>query len=65
MDREQQIIEKNKQYLNFNTLELEYTLMHLIKKRNSLYLKGLNDENINDKIRLIQTKIRNYANPNT
>lgn len=57
MDRTEQI--------TFDTLELEYTLNYLIKKRNSLYLKGLNDENINDKIRLIQTKIRNYANPNT
>lgn len=57
MDREQQI--------EFETLELEYTLGYLIKKRNSLYLKGLNDEKINDKIRVIQTKIRNYANTNT
>jgi hypothetical protein len=57
MDREQQI--------EFDTLELEYTLSYLIKKRNSLYLKGLNDEKINDKIRVIQTKIRNYANSNT
>jgi hypothetical protein len=57
MDTEQQI--------EFNVLELEYTLNYLIKKRNSLYLKGLNDEKINDKIRAIQTKIRNYANTNT
>jgi hypothetical protein len=57
MDREQQI--------EFDALELEYTLSYLIKKRNSLYLKGLNDEKINDKIRVIQTKIRNYANTNT
>jgi len=57
MDREQQI--------EFETLELEYTLSYLIKKRNSLYLKGLNDEKINDKIRAIQTKIRSYANTNT
>jgi hypothetical protein len=57
MDREQQI--------EFDKLELEYTLSYLIKKRNSLYLKGLNDEKINDKIRIIQTKIRNYANTNT
>ena len=57
MDRTEQI--------TFDTLELEYTLNYLIKKRNSLYLKGLNDENINDKIRLIQTKIRNYVNTNT
>lgn len=57
MDRTEQIV--------FDTLELEYTLSYLIKKRNSLYLKGLNDEKINDKIRLTQTKIRNYANTNT
>jgi uncharacterized protein YaaQ len=53
MDREQQI--------EFDTLELEYTLGYLIKKRNSLYLKGLNDEKINDKIRAIQHKLR-FAN---
>jgi hypothetical protein len=53
MDREQQI--------EFDTLELEYTLSYLIKKRNSLYLKGLNDEKINDKIRAIQHKLR-FAN---
>jgi hypothetical protein len=57
MDREQQI--------EFDALELEYTLSYLIKKRQSLYLKGLNDEKINDKIRAIQTKIRSYANTNT
>lgn len=57
MDRTEQI--------EFETLELEYTLSYLIKKRNSLYLKGLNDEKINDKIRIIQTKIRSYANTNT
>ena len=57
MDRETKI--------EFDALELEYTLSYLIKKRNSLYLKGLNDEKINDKIRVIQTKIRNYANTNT
>jgi hypothetical protein len=57
MDRETKI--------KFDALELEYTLNYLIKKRNSLYLKGLNDEKINDKIRVIQTKIRNYANTNT
>jgi hypothetical protein len=53
MDREQQI--------EFEALELEYTLSYLIKKRNSLYLKGLNDEKINDKIRAIQHKLR-FAN---
>lgn len=57
MDRTEQIV--------FDTLELEYTLSYLIKKRNSLYLKGLNDEKINDKIRLTQNKIRSYANTNT
>ncbi len=53
MDREQQI--------EFEALELEYTLSYLIKRRNSLYLKGLNDEKINDKIRAIQHKLR-FAN---
>lgn len=57
MDRTEQI--------TFDALELEYTLNYLIKKRQSLYLKGLNDEKINDKIRTIQTKIRSYANTNT
>ena len=50
MDRTEQI--------TFYALELEYTLNYLIKKRNSLYLKGLNDEKINDKIRAIQHKLR-------
>jgi hypothetical protein len=50
MDREQQII--------LNRLELEYTLSCLLKKRNQLYLKGLNDEKLNDKIRAIQHKFR-------
>jgi hypothetical protein len=53
MDRKQQI--------EFDALELEYTLSYLIKKRQSLYLKGLNDEKINDKIRVIQHKLR-FAN---
>ena len=57
MDRTKQI--------TFDTIELQDTLMHLIKKRESLYLKGLNDEKINDKIRAIQTKIKSYANTNT
>lgn len=57
MDRTEQI--------EFDTIELQDTLMHLIKKRESLYLKGLNDEKINDKIRAIQTKIKSYANTNT
>ena len=42
--------------ITFDALELEYTLNYLIKKRNSLYLKGLND-----KIRAIQHKLR-FAN---
>ena len=50
MDRTEQI--------TFDALELEYTLNYLIKKRNSLYLKCLNDEKINDKIRAIQHKLR-------
>ena len=50
MDREQQI--------EFDALELEYTLSYLIKKRQSLYLKGLNDEKINDKISLIYGKLK-------
>jgi hypothetical protein len=50
MDREQQI--------EFPILELEYTLSYLLKKRKELYLKGLNDEKINDKIRAIQHKLR-------
>jgi hypothetical protein len=53
MDRTEQI--------EFEALELEYTLNYLIKKRQSLYLKGLNDEKINDKIRTIQHKLR-FAN---
>ena len=57
MDRTEQI--------EFDTIELQDTLMHLIKKREALYLKGLNDEKINDKIRAIQTKIKSYANTNT
>ena len=47
--------------IKFDALELEYTLNYLIKKRNSLYLKGLNDEKINDNIRAIQHKLR-FAN---
>jgi len=57
MDRTKQI--------KFETLKLEFTLIQFLKKREALYLKGLNDEKINDKIRVIQTKIRNYANTNT
>ena len=57
MDRETKI--------EFETLQLQFILTNLLKKREALYLKGLNDEKINDKIRVIQTKIRNYANTNT
>jgi hypothetical protein len=57
MDRKEQI--------KFETLQLQFILTNLLKKREALYLKGLNDEKINDKIRAIQTKIRNYANTNT
>jgi hypothetical protein len=44
--------------ITFDALELEYTLNYLIKKRQSLYLKGLNDEKINDNIRAIQHKLQ-------
>jgi hypothetical protein len=57
MDRTEQI--------KFETLQLQFILTNLLKKREALYLKGLNDEKINDKIRVIQTKIRNYANTKT
>ena len=50
MDRTEQIV--------FETLKLEFTLTQFLKKRNQLYLKGLNDEKINDKIRAIQHKLR-------
>jgi hypothetical protein len=50
MDRTEQI--------ELPVLELEYTLSQLIKKRQSLYLKGCNDEKLNDKIRDIQQKLR-------
>jgi hypothetical protein len=50
MDRTEQI--------ELPVLELEYTLTQLLKKRQSLYLKGCNDEKLNDKIRDIQQKLR-------
>lgn len=50
MDRTEQI--------EFPVLELEYTLTQLLKKRQALYLKGCNDEKLNDKIRDIQQKLR-------
>jgi hypothetical protein len=53
MDRETKI--------EFETLQLQFILTNLLKKRQSLYLKGLNDEKINDKIRAIQHKLR-FAN---
>jgi len=42
MDRTEQIV--------FETLELEFRLTQLLKKREQLYLKGGNDEKLNDKI---------------
>jgi hypothetical protein len=53
MDRTEQI--------KFETLQLQFILTNLLKKREVLYLKGLNDEKINDKIRIIQHKLR-FAN---
>ena len=53
MDRKEQI--------KFETLQLQFILTNLLKKREVLYLKGLNDEKINDKIRAIQHKLR-FAN---
>jgi len=50
MDRTEQI--------ELPVLELEYTLTQLLKKRQTLYLKGCNDEKLNDKIRDIQQKLR-------
>jgi hypothetical protein len=50
MDRTEQI--------ELPVLELEYTLSQLLKKRQLLYLKGCNDEKLNDKIRDIQQKLR-------
>jgi hypothetical protein len=50
MDRTEQI--------ELPALELEYTLTQLLKKRQTLYLKGCNDEKLNDKIRDIQQKLR-------
>jgi hypothetical protein len=49
MDRKEQI--------KFETLQLQFILTNLLKKREVLYLKGLNDEKINDKIRAIQHKL--------
>lgn len=50
MDRKQQI--------EFEVLDLEFILTQLLKKREALYLKGCNDEKLNDKIRKIQSKLR-------
>ena len=51
MDRTKQI--------EFETLELEFRLTQLLKKREQLYLKGGNDEKLNDKIRAVQQELRN------
>lgn len=51
MDRTEQIIV-------FETLELEFRLTQLLKKREQLYLKGGNDEKLNDKIRTVQHELR-------
>ena len=48
MDRTEQI----------ETLELEFRLTQLLKKREQLYLKGGNDEKLNDKIRILQQQLR-------
>ena len=50
MDRTEQI--------EFETLELEFRLTQLLKKREQLYLKGGNDEKLNDKIRDVQHELR-------
>ena len=50
MDRTKQIV--------FKTLELEFRLTHLLKRREQLYLKGGNDEKLNDKIRYVQNRLR-------
>lgn len=39
-----------------NSLQLK--LEQLLKKQNNLYLKGSNDEKLNDQIRSIQKQIR-------
>lgn len=57
MDRTEQI--------EFPLLELEFRLNRLLKRREYLYLRGCNNEILNDKIREVQTKIRSYANTNT
>jgi hypothetical protein len=53
MDRTEQIV--------FETLELEFRLTQLLKKREQQYLKGGNDEKLNDKIRDVQHKLRSNA----
>lgn len=50
MDRTEQVV--------FKTLELEFRLTQLLKKREQLYLKGGNDEKLNDKIRALQQELR-------
>lgn len=39
-------------------VENEFRLIKLLKKQESLLLKGTNDENLNDKIREIQRELR-------
>jgi hypothetical protein len=48
-----------KQREKMRSLELEFRLTQLLKKREQLYLKGCNDEKLNDKIRTVQQELRN------
>lgn len=57
MDRTEQI--------ELPVLELEFTLLKMIKKSEKLLQMGCNDEKLNDKIIDIRTKIKSYANTNT
>jgi hypothetical protein len=50
MDRTEQI--------TFDVLELEFRLNRLLKRRKYLYLRGCNNEILNDKIREVQNKLR-------
>jgi hypothetical protein len=50
MGREAEII--------FEILDLEFRLRKMISKREKLLQMGSNDEKLNDKIRLIQHKLR-------
>ena len=40
------------------TTNIEIKLEQLLKKQYNLYLKGSNDEKLNDQIRLIQKQLR-------